>query len=339
MKCVSACTQTQCDADAACSLVANLPTCVCNRGFLATTSATGSTACMRDVTCEELGCDVNAICQAAGQVRKCVCKSGYTGDGKTCMPVSCSVPTLTNGTVSTPDGITFGKTATYKCNAGFSFLSSVAGATRMCGTDGSWGAAVSACSAVDCGPLTVKFGTANTGGGTKYGSSAATFSCQSGFVLSGPAAAECQANGTWTAAPKCSGCGDGIISAELGETCEPGTLGQDIWSCSPSKCQKSTMYSACVSTFDCSPGENCFANGCSRSCSTPLDCPMPPTGRSATCSTACAVPCANAAGCAPGLVCSGGLCMKCDPLAQPPQCAQSMKCIVQNAGDNYGSCQ
>jgi Putative metal-binding motif len=151
MKCVSVCTQTVCDPNATCSLVANAPVCSCNGGFVSVQAADGKIMCIRDVKCEELGCDPQHG-QCVGDTpdtRRCECKNGYTGNGKTCAPVSCPTPSLANGTVSTPDGVTFEKTATFKCNSGFEFPTKVASMTRTCGADKSWGAAVPNCTA--CG--------------------------------------------------------------------------------------------------------------------------------------------------------------------------------------------
>ncbi|MBU6161241.1 MAG: SUMF1/EgtB/PvdO family nonheme iron enzyme, partial [Myxococcales bacterium] len=57
-----------------------------------------------------------------------------------CEPVDCGVLTSpANGSVSTPIGTTFGATASYSCDAGYSISGGLA--TRTCGASGSWGTA------------------------------------------------------------------------------------------------------------------------------------------------------------------------------------------------------
>lgn len=144
-RCASACERKQCDPNATCSLMGATPACTCNSGFIAQ-----GQACIRDIACEELNCSRNGTCEVGSDaLRRCVCKNGYVGNGKTCEPVSCppaSGLSIPNGTVSTPNGTTFGQSAIYMCATGYGFVSG--DAVRMCqdnGGVGIWSGAAPAC--------------------------------------------------------------------------------------------------------------------------------------------------------------------------------------------------
>lgn len=333
-KCVSACTQTQCDPNASCSLMGATPVCSCNGGYASVKDASGKVTCIRDLKCEELGCDKqNGECLGdTAQTRRCACKNGYTGDGKTCSPVSCPVPNLVNGRVSTPDGVTFGNTATFTCNGGYDFANRSSSITRMCGADKSWGAAVPKCEPRDCGPITVPYATVDTSRGTHYGDTPATVVCQHSFVRMGPATVECQADGNWSARPSCLGCGDKQVSNIPGviqEECDPTAPNWNDWNCVG--CTMSKMYLTCggtnacpLSTTEDANGVWCYLGVCTRGCKSDSDCPSEPWSSSAN--AGCSGPsggwcfvldCATRADCPPGQGCqkspgSRPFCMPCE---------------------------
>ena len=318
--CVSACTQTQCDPNATCSLVNNAPTCACNGDYV-NTGTGNAVVCTQDPGCN---CDSNATCEVVGGLHKCNCKSGYTGDGTTCAPVSCPAPTLANGTVTTSDGTNhFGVMATYKCNAGYDFPSKVASISRTCGADMSWGAAVPDCSPKDCGePELPRFsdgvvaGSVSTPQGTTYNSTA-QYRCSNGLSLSGTAVRTCGANGWSGTTPTCIGCGDRQVTPS--EACDPTGSGWNAWTCSATCDKKVTIYTAPPSNT-CNGGEvYSMAYGvCMSQCSRVGDCPNPPTGRR-TCaaSGSCFASCNSSSDCAPNLKCyvmsgsSSGVCITC----------------------------
>lgn len=330
-KCVSACTQTQCDPNASCSLMGSTPVCSCNGGFASIKDASGKVSCIRDLKCEELGCDAqNGECLGdTAQTRRCACKNGFTGDGKTCSPVSCPIPDLANGKVSTPDGLTFGKMATFTCNGGYDFANKASSVTRMCGADKSWGAAVPKCEPRDCGPLAIPYATVDTSRGTQYGSTPATVVCQHSFVRVGPATVECQADGKWSTRPSCLGCGDKQISNIPGiikEECDPTAPNWNDWSCGG--CVKRNVYLTCGpdtcegSTPDAN-GVWCYLGVCTTTCDSEFDCISEPSssGANAFCSKPsggiCFIfNCATRADCPPGQGCqkspgSTPFCMPC----------------------------
>ena len=89
------------------------------------------------------GCNANALCTNTAGSRTCACNPGYTGDGFTCTIVSCgSLTAPTNGTVSTPGGVTYGQVATYGCNAGY-LLTELP--TRTCDAAGAWSGTAPLC--------------------------------------------------------------------------------------------------------------------------------------------------------------------------------------------------
>jgi hypothetical protein len=349
-KCLSACAQKQCDPNATCSLVAGAAVCTCNSGYIAMSGAAGSVTCAQDIACKDLGCHAtNATCElGSNQLRSCVCKNGYTGDGKTCTPVSCpaaSTLSITSGTVTTPNGAVYNQTANYACNAGYRLVGS---STRTCGADGTWSGTAAMCEPRDCGPLSnPAHGRVDTSAGTTVGSPGARYSCEANYTLVGSMTRTCQGSllgATWSGtAPRCLGCGDGVVSTEINEECEPRVGAATSWTCNSATCKRSTIYTYCSSVADCNLGESCGAQAfCSRSCSGGATCPAVPTGVpvsvNSTClSSACfAQGCGSNADCAPGLVCYGRVCTSCNPGAFP--CPAPQTCVVPS-GAGYGRCQ
>jgi hypothetical protein len=347
-KCISACAQKTCDPNATCSLTSGSAVCTCNSGYVAM-AGTGNVACTRDVACQELGCSPNAACEVGtDQLRHCTCKNGYTGDGKTCTPVSCPLAatlSIANGSVVTPNGAVYDQAANYACNAGYK-LTGVP--SRVCGPDGVWSGTTPTCDPRDCGPLTnPSHGRVDTSAGTMIGSPAAKYSCETGYTLVGSATRTCQSSllgVNWSGAnAQCLNCGDGIISSEINEECDPRVPGTNAWTCDSKTCKRSTIYTYCGSAFDCNVGESCGSQAlCSVSCSASTPCPPVPAGvpisMSATClSTGCFTRgCSTNADCAPGLVCYGGTCLPCNVGAYP--CPASQTCVV-SGGAGYGHCQ
>ncbi len=315
-KCVSACAQKQCDPNATCSLMNGAPVCTCNSGYIATSGSGGAVVCTADRSCAELGCHTNSTCLVgADQLRRCACKSGYSGDGRQCTPVSCpaaSTLSIPNGTVTTPNGAVYNQTANYACNAGHRLVGM---ATRLCGAEGTWAGAAPSCEPRDCGALTNPArGRVDTSGGTTVGSAAARYTCDSNYTLVGGATRTCQGSAlgaAWSgSAPRCLGCGDGIVSTEIDEECEPRVGGASAWTCNSATCKRSTIYTYCSSVSDCTFGESCGTQAfCSRSCAGGATCPAVPAGVAVSVNAACqssaciAQGCNTHADCAAGLVC------------------------------------
>jgi hypothetical protein len=265
----------------------------------------GAITCLRDVACEELGCDTNASCVVGSdQLRTCVCKNGYTGNGKTCTPVSCDAPAIENGTVSTSSGNTFGSTATYRCSTG---NQQTAGGswTRICGANMQWSGTQPVCGLVNCGsPPAPSAEGAVSAPQTTYNSQA-RYTCSAGFE---PAETilTCRADGAWSgSAPRCAPtCGN--ARPDEREPCDVSVPGTSPWTCSAT-CTKTTIYNLCSASAPCGTGEICGSLGiCSRSCSTPADCPATPQGVVIrACGGGACIPfqCSTGRDCAPGLKC------------------------------------
>ena len=136
-----------------------------------------------------------------------------------CLVVDCGALTVTNGTVDTSSGTTFMMTATYTCNNGYTLTGDT---TRMCGAGGSWTLMEPTCvgmysrwlscphecricpSVVDCGPLTDPSNGMAVNTPTTTFESTATYSCNTGYTLTGNMTRTCQAKGDWSgSAPTC----------------------------------------------------------------------------------------------------------------------------------------
>ncbi|XP_019619436.1 PREDICTED: sushi, von Willebrand factor type A, EGF and pentraxin domain-containing protein 1-like [Branchiostoma belcheri] len=141
-------------------------------------------------TCNS-GYQLNGFAAAA-----CLADGTWSNPVPTCTPVPC--PTLTaptNGALSPlgpyayPDGVTF------TCNSGYQ-LNGATDAT--CQADGTWSNSVPTCEPVQCPARTAPtYGAVSPTGAVSY-PNGVTFTCNSGYVLNGAAAATCQADGTWS---------------------------------------------------------------------------------------------------------------------------------------------
>jgi Sushi repeat (SCR repeat) len=269
-KCVSACAQTRCDANATCALVRGAPVCSCNRGYLPMGSGSALT-CARDVGCEELGCDVNATCEVGtDRLRHCVCKTDYTGNGKTCTRISCpalsTLPPVENGRITTSDGTTsVGKVATVTCISDRYKITE--GGQLFCDETGKWVGTIAKCSLITCPTPTasVEHAALTTPTQPSYRpGERATYTCAPGFKPRGDNGVTCGNNGTWsTPTLMCvAACGDG--SVDPGEDCDPPANGLSAWTC----------------------GKECkFCPGglCKPACTTATSCPQSPSNLSAQC--------------------------------------------------------
>jgi hypothetical protein len=99
--------------------------------------------------------DAGAGCVDVQGTRYCQCNTGYEGDGASCALVKCDPPPAspTNGSVSTPNGTTYSKTATYSCKPGYELSSN---APRTCQASGSWDGTAPSCGGInECAGATV----------------------------------------------------------------------------------------------------------------------------------------------------------------------------------------
>ena len=141
--------------------------------------------------------------------------------------VSCGFPQyISHGYRGTPTSATYGGTVTYSCDTGYQLSGS---ATVTCQASGSWSTRpsctgilhcsfydqikwpvlhMSLCSnvtAVSCGyPPSISNGFRGTPTHTTYGGTV-TYSCDTGYQMSGSATVTCQASGSWSTRPSCTG--------------------------------------------------------------------------------------------------------------------------------------
>jgi len=83
-------------------------------------------------------CEPGYVLAAGSATRTCGADAVWSGSAAACEPLDCGpAPVIDNGS-RTPTGETFGASASYACNTGYTLDGS---ATLYCGTDGTWGTA------------------------------------------------------------------------------------------------------------------------------------------------------------------------------------------------------
>jgi hypothetical protein len=188
------------------------------------------------------------------------CQTGYAcvnGAATTCTMVDCgALLNPTNGTVAV-SASTFGSTATYSCSTGYQ-LSGVA--TRTCQASGAWSGSAPSCPIVDCGALLNPTNGTVAVSASTFGSTA-TYSCSTGYQLSGAATRTCQASGAWSgSAPSCvSRCPNGMAFVSGGTYTmaqKPGTVtAPDL--CFDVNFVTTAQYNGCTT---CTPADSADAS-------------------------------------------------------------------------------
>jgi CUB/sushi domain-containing protein len=151
--------------------------------------------------------------------RTCQASGAWDGMAPTCVVANC--PALSGpagGTVSAPT-LTYGSTATYSCNMGYTMSGM---STRTCqpggSTMGTWSGTAPTCTIVDCGALTAPTSGTVAAPTTTYGSTA-MYSCNTGYGPSGSVSRSCQADGTWSGtAATCTIKNCGVLSGPTNGT-------------------------------------------------------------------------------------------------------------------------
>lgn len=141
----------------------------------------------------ELVGEVSRACQADGS---------WSGAAPTCNIVDCGIlDDAPNHGALDVTVTTFGATATYTCDAGYSLIGD---SSRTCRADGSWSNATPECQLSSCDSLDpLSHGSINTDG-TTFGATA-THTCDTGYSLDGDSSRTCQADGSWSGtAPTCN---------------------------------------------------------------------------------------------------------------------------------------
>ena len=119
----------------------------------------------------------------------------------TCETVDCNRPTESAHGHLGLSTTTFGSVATYSCDNGYCLSGQ---SMTICQADGTWSGSTPTCAIVDCGQLDHITNGQITQPTTTYGSSA-TYSCNIGYRLNGPATTTCGADGYWSGnVPTCA---------------------------------------------------------------------------------------------------------------------------------------
>ena len=182
-----------------------------------------------------------------------------------------------NGAVSTPDGTRAGALATYQCFEGYTQTSG--SGTRTCGSSGVWSGSTAVCSPVDCGPPPTVSNGSRTFTSTTY-TSAATYSCDTGYTRLGTSTLTCSATGSWGAPPTCDDtdeCASGSVCTATGNICT-NTVGSWQCSCTTSytgvtvtggnaTCMFVPLGNTCSSDSECPSGSWCSTVPGLRRCS------------------------------------------------------------------------
>ncbi|NWT38908.1 LYAM3 protein, partial [Chroicocephalus maculipennis] len=150
--------------------------------------------------------------------RECTATGTWTGDAPRCEAVTCPV-------LNAPDqgkmncshlhgGFAFGSMCAFSCQMGFVLMGSE---SRECMATGTWTEDSPHCEAITCPVLNApdrgEVNCSHRHGDFAFGSTCA-FSCQTGFVLTGPESHQCTATGTWTGdAPRCEAIACPVLSA------------------------------------------------------------------------------------------------------------------------------
>jgi len=154
--------------------------------------------------------------------RTCQADGSWSGTTPMCLLGDCGpLVSPENGTVSA-SSTTVGSTATYACDTGYRL---VGDSSRSCRADGSWSGSAPSCDPVDCGALSSPANGNVSYAATTYGSTA-TYSCNSGYTLSGSPSRTCDGSGSWSgAAPACVSMGCGRLSSPANGTVSASSTG------------------------------------------------------------------------------------------------------------------
>eukprot|EP00117_Sycon_ciliatum_P039828 scpid16353/ scgid29370/ CUB and sushi domain-containing protein 3; CUB and sushi multiple domains protein 3 len=177
----------------------------------------------------EFGTSVTYSCNAGyvlegTETITCSASGAFSGVAPTCRAIDCgSLVNPDNGAV-TVSSTTYGSSASYNCNNGYSLSGDV---YRVCQANGQWSGSAPACQLIDCGdPGNVADGV-RTGQSTTY-ASAVSFVCNPGYTLFGSQRRTCQANALWSGQqPTCQivDCGDPGTPSNGGKTLTTTTYG------------------------------------------------------------------------------------------------------------------
>ncbi|NWX85763.1 LYAM3 protein, partial [Nothoprocta pentlandii] len=141
---------------------------------------------------------------------ECTDTGEWSGEPPRCEAIKCPTlvaPAMGHTTCSHPHGnFSFGSTCSFSCQTGFVLTGT---ASSECTDTGEWSREPPQCEAIKCptlvAPAMGHAACSHPHGNFSFGSSC-SFSCQTGFVLTGTASSECTDTGEWSReAPTCEG--------------------------------------------------------------------------------------------------------------------------------------
>ena len=215
--------------------------CDCDDGWANEGGVSTGTCNVEIKDCMTPGVCVNGDCNDSGPSVVCTCDAGWKGTACNIAEDCGTPPNAPDDATSTVNGTGYNETTDYVCNPGYSGGSEV----LTCGDDENWSPAAPTltCTIRDCMGLAAPTnGSVDMSGGTTFGETA-TYSCDSGYSLSGSTTRMCDATGSWSgSAPTCEEIADCLPNPCLnGGSCteDPGS---GNYTCN------------CVSGYD---GDNC----------------------------------------------------------------------------------
>ena len=136
----------------------------------------------------------------------CLSSSTWSASIPTCPPVNCGDPGTPNNGMRSGDTFTYDSSILFQCNSGYTILGSI---SFTCLSNGLWNASVPSC-VPDCTDPGVPTNGQRSGQSYSY-NSVVTFSCNTGYILTGVNSLICLSSGSWNdTAPTCNpvDCGD-----------------------------------------------------------------------------------------------------------------------------------
>ncbi|XP_078573906.1 E-selectin-like [Branchiostoma floridae x Branchiostoma japonicum] len=272
------CDPHPCHVNATCQVFGSTFTCTCNVGFV------GNGFICTVVQCPALTAPANGALNPTNRRQyqdqvTFTCNTGYNLVGQTsltclasgtwsaipptCNPVPCPVLTApTNGARTPPTGSnSYPNTITFTCDSGYVLNGSP---NTMCQADGSWTNPVPTCPRRQCPVLTAPTNGARTPStGSNLYQEQITFTCNTGYDLSGVSPLTCQATGTWSnAVPTCTPRQCPVLTAPTNGARTPPTgsnsyqnmitftcnTGYELSGVSPLTCQATGTWSNAVPT-------------------------------------------------------------------------------------------
>ena len=222
--------------------------------------------------------------------RQCLSNGQWNTSSPTCVPVDCGNPGAPDNGQAQGNIYTYTSIVTFSCNTGYNLSGN---RSIECLSNRKWNASSPTCDPVDCGnPGAPDNGQAQ--GNIYTYTSIVTFSCNTGYNLSGNHSIECLSNGKWNASsPTCDpvDCSDPVNCSDPVDCSDPGAPDNG-------QAQGNIYTYTSIVTFSCNTGYNlsgnhsieCLSNGkwnassptcdpvdCSDpvNCSDPVDCGDP----------------------------------------------------------------